>query len=216
MGNPSPKPKAKDLLVEETLKQISCEGAFSVQPKQICEKLGLSKALVNYHFGGRGGLILEAIVMGYERYVDTLMLAAESCKGSATDKLLAWIQAQIDWTAANPGLAAALNFPTYAGAVAPDAATISRLEAAGTRNLQNLRELIAPIRTKDLGDSSPAVSDELESKIMLDTALVGWLALGRSVWGSDAHIPTNQENHPELLARADAYRVQAIKDLLSR
>jgi AcrR family transcriptional regulator len=216
MVKQSPKPKAKDLLVEETLNQISRDGAISVQPQQICERLGLSKALVNYHFGDRDGLILAAIVLGYERYVDTLKLAADNCMGSSVEKLLAWVQAQVDWTAANPGLAAALNFPSYASSVAPDSGSIERLEAAGTRNLQNLRDLIEPVRAESLSDPSQRTSDEFQAQIIMDTALVGWLTLGRSVWGSDAHVPTNNRNNPQVLAMADAYRIQALKDFLSR
>ena len=48
----------------------------------------MSKALVNYHFGGREGLIAEAMVVGYEGYVALLMQAAEAAgpEGSRCQK----------------------------------------------------------------------------------------------------------------------------------
>ena len=67
---------ARAALLEGALDALSARGPASVHPQGICESLGLSKALVNYHFGNRERLIAEAAVTGYERYVDELAAAA--------------------------------------------------------------------------------------------------------------------------------------------
>ena len=97
-------------LLEATLMEICAHGPINVHPSEICEGLGLSKALVNYHFGGRDGLVTEAMEQGYGRYVDGLQVAADGAGDDPVDRLFAWFEAQVRWTIENPGLAAASTF----------------------------------------------------------------------------------------------------------
>ena len=70
-------------LVEATLDSLGELGPSGVHPADICEELGLSKALVNYHFGSRDGLVAEAMALGYERCVDLLVHAVGAARRGA-------------------------------------------------------------------------------------------------------------------------------------
>ncbi|MEN9823847.1 MAG: hypothetical protein RLZ04_2273, partial [Actinomycetota bacterium] len=98
----------RDALVEAVLAELSEKGPANIFPNDISVALGLSKSLVNFHFGGRDGLIAEAMALGYERYVDTVWAAAQAAGDDPVARLMAWIDAQYEWTIANAGLAAAL------------------------------------------------------------------------------------------------------------
>lgn len=172
--------------MEATLRHLAERGPVAVQPKEVCAELGLSKALVNYHFEGRNGLIGEAMALGYERYVDALWAAADAAGDDPIERLFAWIDRQIEWTSANVGLAAALDFPSVAGtgssSIPP--AVRDRLQVAGARNFDNLQRLVTAAKQTLPG------SDHGPTRSMLDAAVIGWSTLGVAIWLAGDHLPT--------------------------
>ena len=200
-------------MVEAALVRLVELGPAKVHPKDICEELGVSKALVNYHFGGRDGLLAEAMVLGYQRYVDTLWAAAEAAGTDPVARLLAWVDRQIDWTRANAGLAMALNFPKYASELEDAVAevTTKELNVAGTRNFANLQRLVAAARR----ELRPGVGDTDEQvQVALDSALVGWLTLGVSVWTAGQHLPTQELGASPLVDTARQHVRDRILEML--
>ncbi|MFM8412782.1 MAG: TetR/AcrR family transcriptional regulator, partial [Alphaproteobacteria bacterium] len=186
-----PRFEASATILKAALDDLSELGPAGVHPQEICERCGLSKALVNYHFGGRDGLIAEAMALGYERYVDELEAAANAAGRDPFERLVASIDRQVAWTARNPGLAAALNFPRHVAsqpAELPEE-VFARLNAAGDRNFSNLQRLVADARSS-LGPRSARNEPVDAMRIGLDSALVGWMTLGLSVWVAGRHLPT--------------------------
>lgn len=200
-----PRKQARSALLEAALGRLSEVGPVRTHPNEICQELGLSKALVNYHFGNREGLIREVIAVGYERYVDHLTAVAAAAGPAAIDRLLAWVEAQIDWTVANPGLAAALDFPTVLGGEpsGDGDALAERIAEAGRRNFANLLALVVEARREAIGTEP----DPFETG--LDGSIVGWLTLGVSVWISGRHLPTRALGYAEYLPSA-LDRVRAV------
>ena len=182
--------QGREALIEAAIRSISVDGASRTRPKDLAEGLGLSKSLVNFHFGGRDGLIAEAVATSYERYVDLVWAAAESAGSDPVARLFAWIDEQIDWTMANPGIAAALNFPNEASGMLGrfDGAERDRIQAAGTRNFENLRSLVLDARAH-LRDPSATEPDPMDATY--DAVIVGWMTLGTAVWSAGRHVPTN-------------------------
>lgn len=182
--------QGRDALIEAAIRSIAVDGAARTHPKDLAAALGLSKSLVNFHFGGRDGLIAEAIATSYERYVDLVWAAAESAGSDPVARLFAWIDEQIDWTAANPGLAAALNFPFEASGLQGrfDEETRERMRVAGVRNFDNLLSLVRGARIA-LQSADGIKPTEMEESY--DAAIIGWMTLGISVWNAGRHIPTN-------------------------
>ena len=206
--------EARQALVEKALEHLARSGPANVHPKEICEELGLSKALVNYHFGGRDGLITEAMVVGYERYVAELWDAAERAGTDSVERLFAWVERQIDWTAKHPGLAAALNFPETASGMPLEHAegAMVRLSEAGERNFANLQQLTAgAIRaTRRI----PASRKLPQGEAGLQSALIGWLTLGLSVWNAGRHLPTQRLAARKFLGLAKKHMREQILVLL--
>ncbi len=200
---------AREALIAATLAVISSDGSASFQPNETCRELGLSRSLVNFHFGGREGLIAEAMAVGYEQYVAELRRAAETAGDDPVDCLLAWVDRQIEWTIDNPGLAAVLNFQREASGIRSELhpSVTARLEAAGTGNFALLVELVGAARaSRGIDSSSNAVG--------LDSAIVGWLTLGMSVWLAGRHGPTRSLNRPELVELARLQVRQVIADMV--
>jgi AcrR family transcriptional regulator len=210
---PIPRLEKRSALIDATLAEIRLHGPINVHPSEICEDLGLSKALVNYHFGGRDGLVAEAMEHGYSLYVDGLQEAAEAAGDDPVERLFAWFEAQVRWTIANPGLAAALNFPTEAGGMTEDtsAAIAARMAEHGARNFANLTALVAAARVH-LSGTDP--DDMVE--MALDAGVVGWLCLGSSVWFSGHHLPTRDMGLSQYLDQSLAHMRTVIVAMLSR
>ena len=144
-------------ILERAIHHLSERGPVGIQPNAICEELGISKALVNYYFGGRDGLIGQAMVASYERYVDLLWEAANDAGDRPLERLMAWIDRQVEWTQENAGLAAALNFPfhSFTSQIALTAEVTRRLTEAGTRNFDNLQALVKAVADAARGEAPP-------------------------------------------------------------
>lgn len=211
-----PRNEARNLIVETALAHMGRLGPAHVHPKEICEELGLSKALVNYHFGGRDALIAEAMMVGYERYVDELWFAAESAGVDPVERLIAWVDRLADWTVAHPGLAAALNFPVVA-AGAPtgiDESAALRINAAVARNLANLQSLVAEAKRAARGNRDAPPPDDRE--IGLDSAVIGWMAVGHSVREAGNYLSTQHPDRPEGVSAAREHLRNEIVAVLDR
>jgi len=177
----------------------------------------MSKALVNYHFGGREGLIAEAMVVGYEAYVAELMLAADAAGADPVARLMAWIDRQVEWTTEHRGLAAALDFPDVALgrqslSMTPDLA--ERLAVAGARNFANLQLLVLDVRTHLVRDREGWQPDATE--VGLTSAVIGWITLGLAVWVGGNHLPTRQPSLRSFLPLAREHVHTLIVEMLSR
>ena len=210
---PIPRLEKRSALIDATLAEIRIHGPINVHPSDICEELGLSKALVNYHFGGRDGLVAEAMESGYARYVDGLAAAAEAAGTDPVERLFGWFEAQVRWTIENPGLAAALNFPAEAGGITEDTGTAisDRMVEHGARNFATLTSLVVDARAHLTGTDP---GDELE--MALDAGVIGWLCLGSSVWFSGRHLPTRQMGLGKYLDVGLAHMRTLIVAMLSR
>lgn len=216
MGRKIPRNEARQALLECTLTHLAAKGPANVQPKDVCAELGLSKALVNYHFGGRDALITEAMVLGYERYVEILWAAAESAGVDSLDRLLAWVDAQVEWTSANAGLAAALNFPFFASGIPVDLdeSAVVRLTSAGAQNFSNLQQLVSAAKGAARRKKRRAQPDTAE--VALDSAVIGWMTLGLSVWKAGNHLPTRRLEERAAVGAARRHMRDEIRAVIER
>ena len=206
---------ARETLVSTAVEHLSKYGPAGLQPQEICRELGISKALVNYHFGTREGLIAEAMTLAYEQYVETLMVAADAAGPDPLDRLFAWIDRQIEWTNEHSGLAAALDFPDAAlgrGTLDPDLE--ERLGTAGSRNFANLQLLVLDAR-KQLKADDPAWSPDV-TEVGLTSAVIGWMTLGISVWSGGNHLPTREARMRAMLPLAREHMRTLLIEMLSR
>lgn len=173
------------------IEDLSEFGPSRFSPVTLCARLKLPPSLVNYHFGSRMGLILDASVLAYEQYIEGQELALE--QPTPESRLQAWIESQIEWTIKRAGIASVLNFPGLTGPGNEDFSRDhqARLEASATRNMQVLSTIVGQIQ--GVQDHEEAMSPEKlvgYPNVALSTAMIGWLVLGHSVWRSGNHLPT--------------------------
>jgi AcrR family transcriptional regulator len=202
-------------LIEAAIIEMSKDGPALVQPNELCIRLGLSKSLVNFHFGGRDGLIAEALTISYERYVEELIAAPDTAGPDPIDRILTWADRQIDWTIENPGIACGLNFfkqgSSTHGALSPELR--ARMTAAGEANLRNMFQLVIDARRKLHGDDyedDPMFASHTASTI-------GWLTMGEAVWLGGRHVPSNESDEvAKLFPLAREFVRGAVVALLER
>jgi AcrR family transcriptional regulator len=168
-------------------------GATRFSPVTLCARLKLPPSLVNYHFGSRMSLILDASVLAYEQYVEGQEVALE--EATPEGQLAAWIDSQIAWTIKHSGIASVLNFPGLTGPSNSEFTMEhqSRLEQAAVKNMAVLSTIVG--RIQGIAQSEELMTQEkiaAHPKVALATAMIGWLTLGHSVWRSGHHIPTSQ------------------------
>jgi AcrR family transcriptional regulator len=168
-------------------------GATRFSPVTLCARLKLPPSLVNYHFGSRMSLILDASVLAYEQYVEGQEVALE--EANPEGQLAAWIDSQITWTMKHSGIASVLNFPGLTGPSNSEFTMEhqSRLQQAAIRNMAVLSTIVG--RIQGVTNSEEMMTQEKiagHPKVALATAMIGWLTLGHSVWRSGHHIPTSE------------------------
>lgn len=180
----------REALLEAVLAELADEGPANIYPNDISLGLGLSKSLVNFHFGGRDGVIAEALVVGYERHIDAMWAVVEDAGSDPVDRLLAWIDAQFEWAVDNPGMVSAMSSPWAAASFSaihtPDLA--ARLAVADQRNVDNLWSLVAAAHLHLRPKSRKGAADA--ARVGLDAGVIGWLTLGMSVFVAGRHLPT--------------------------
>lgn len=174
------------------IEDLATVGATRFSPVTLCARLKLPPSLVNYHFGSRMSLILDASVLAYEQYVEGQEVALE--EETPEGQLAAWIDSQVSWTMRHSGIASVLNFPGLTGPSNKEFTMEhkSRLEQAAVKNMAVLSTIVG--RIQGIAHADEVMTPEKIAefpKVALATAMIGWLTLGHSVWRSGHHIPTS-------------------------
>jgi len=100
---------ARQAILEATGRAIATKGPRGVVLSEICQQLDVSPALVNYHFGGRDGLLAEAVLFEHRRLVLAMNELTLSITTSGEDQFRQRFSYRFDWTRANPGFDSMLN-----------------------------------------------------------------------------------------------------------
>lgn len=196
---------SRDQILEAVISELAARGSDLVEIGVICRNLKLSPSLVNHFFGDRSRLLLEAATIGYERYVERQVEAVREAGDNALEQLSAWINAQVQWTIANPGIASMMNFPNlhlpYGEPLGLPLRT--RLEESARKNLVVLASILDRIQ-RDVRGQELLTAQQVASNPGLSaaTAYVGWLVYGHSLWRSGQHAPTR--DIPEVRVQEEA------------
>jgi len=130
------KQEYKSQMIKATLASITESGLARVNVRQISDKAGVSFGNFHYHYGGKNGLLLQAL---RELLLEIKALARQKTAGSQCfhDHLQAYIAAQFDSRVfTNANCIAWLNFWNEASTQTE----FARLEKINrSRNLSNLR-----------------------------------------------------------------------------
>lgn len=201
----SPSTTVREKILELAVSELAEQGTEFFRTPLICERLHISRSLVNHHFGDQMGLTAEAAVVSYERYVEKLRLAA-STKRTPASRLEAWMEAQHEWFASHRGTAALLQMPHPRYAELMRSRFEARLKDAFRLNMAVLATLVRDVKRGQVSplafDIESAPFDELLGQSMenlMRTASVGMSSMGASVWAAGHTMPSRdmEENHLE-------------------
>jgi AcrR family transcriptional regulator len=168
-------------------KELAAKGPHSLQIHDLIEEIGVTQAMVNYHFGGRWGLIEAAVLDSYRMYVNQMIAVSESQK-DALDAIASWAEAQVKWTTANPGIAVLLNFPNLTPEFdVVDSSVGDQLAVLGEQHVQHVTNLIQ----RAFQQNGDEIQDE--DRLLLRTGMFMWTVLGLAIWQAGRHAPTNKQ-----------------------
>lgn len=186
----------RERLIEAAIKELAVNGSEFFDTSEICRRMHIARSLVNHHFGSQIGLIAQAAVVSYERYVYELRDAARE-QTSPPARLEAWMQAQHEWFAANRGIAVLLQMPHSRYAEVMSDRFGQRLKDMFRFNMAILATLVRDVQTEEVSpidfDIADAPFDELlgqSVEMLMRTASVGMSSMGASVWAAGRAMPT--------------------------
>jgi AcrR family transcriptional regulator len=188
--------KVREAILERAARELALNGSEFFRTTTLCQELHIARSLINHHFGSHVGLIAEAAVVSYERYV--LHLRDQASVGDTpASRLEAWMSAQHEWFVSNRGTAALLQLPhpTYATVISERFS--ERMKTSFRFSMTVLATLVRDVQDNtisDLGfDPATAPFTDLLSQSMetlMRTASVGMSALGASVWAAGHTMPS--------------------------
>jgi AcrR family transcriptional regulator len=181
---------ARQAILEATGREIATKGPRGVVLSEICQRLELSPALVNYHFGGRDGLLAEAVLFEHRRLVQAMNDLTLSITTSGEDQFRERFKYRFDWTRANPGFDSMLN---HTHLIDPSGDVMNtRLQteigAVTTLDMQGITTSIAgmyhgTVLNELITDSHPLWHPEFADI----TAFVGLAAIGAATFVTGNH-----------------------------
>ena len=184
--------------------ELALKGPHALHMHDLIEKMGVTQAMVNYHFGGRWGLIEAAVLESYRSYVE-LMLKQLDKKLEPVEKLLAWAEAQVNWTVRHPGIAVLLNFPNLVPEVNfKSGDTYTEIQRIGQQHVNAVIGVVSEALSKIM---EQPVDAEVAS---LRTATFMWTVLGVATWSAGKHAPTRNAYNVQM-----TMVVSQLKDLVN-
>lgn len=178
-------------LLESTIQQLRHRRSQDLNVAQMCEDLGIRPSLVQYHFGSRENLIVEAAVTAYERYTTDLRHEVRDAARDPRTRLRTWMLGQFTWTVTNPSMASLLNYGLFVEGIDTSASDDQkqRVEVAGLNNLELMARLAFDLRRGSV-TAAPITLESLDDVDQFNATLVSWFTLGMSTWWAGRHLPT--------------------------
>lgn len=191
-----PGPSTREKFVALTIDELARTGPYSFNATLICDLLGTTYPMVNHYFGSRDGLVAEAVVTEYRKYVFSMRDAAESAS-TPESRLEAWILREMEWTIDHPGIAVVINFPHASLEVsslmmANYAVEMNELFEFNMAIVMQLvldiqHQTVTPITFKP--GALPREEFMSNRDLVRRASSIGLSTLGMSIWASGQHAP---------------------------
>jgi AcrR family transcriptional regulator len=190
----------RDLIILASIDQIIETGPVDFNSGTVCDQLNLKHPMINYYFGSRDGLIVEATIWAYRGWSHKVMTAARNAPTNAEKRLRAYLDESLKW-AKNMGAMTVLSqYPVLSKTVKTliDDGYSVELQKDFEHHLVFLAVLITDMRIGKNSDldfdqtnypkSKYALSNPRE---LLEATSVAWASHGIMMWRSGSHTPTN-------------------------
>lgn len=195
-----PQPPMRLKILYLTFEEVAKVGPGAFNVASVCDRLGVTYPMVNHYFGNRDGLLAEGAYLLYQRYIEALWDAVEAAPADPTERLRAWMWAQVTWTRQMAGWGAVLNYPAASLNVSMIMERNFRqdMQRAFEYNLGRLAILVSDVREGVLSTQRIEASDIDRSALLADerlvvlTSSVAFSTLGVSVWNAGQHFPSSK------------------------
>jgi AcrR family transcriptional regulator len=183
-----PEVSTEDRIIEATARHLAELGPRAVEVRAICLELDLSPSLVNYYFSSPSELIWRAALFGYEQHVEDMKRRFDRAK-DGKDALEKWVLGTIEWTKANPGIAAVIDFPMLALSTEDGETTdafVKEMSAPSRANVTTLGSAVYSLMTgkppRRLSTARVAALIKLNTEYAFWISTVGFGGQGAAMW----------------------------------
>ena len=178
----------RDRLIATTAQHLAVSGPRGVELRSVCEELGVSPSLMNYHFENPGELLCLAALHGYREHVAAQREALESSR-DGREAVERWVLMTIEWKRTSPGLAAVIDYPMLAlgakGETLPDA-FLKELTTLSRENVTTLGSgvyaLLAGKPVRRISTGRVAAMVRLNREFAYWISQVGFGGQGAGMW----------------------------------
>lgn len=203
------KPTVRQQLLALTVIRVGEFGPEEFSTNIISKDLKIAAGTINYHFGSREGLIAEASVVGYRRYIERAWDMAETEKKNPEKRLRLWLEESLEVQFEMHGWGPVFNYP----AAFPEITKIinkkfgGEMDQLAALNMARLLYLVEDLSKKKVREfpynnkKVPSAKLLSNPKLVAVTASIGWSNLGLAVWYSGRHLPTKQLTIKSTLTR---------------
>jgi AcrR family transcriptional regulator len=189
----------RDLIILASIDQMTETGPVDFNSGTVCDMLNLKHPMINYYFGSRDGLIVEATMWAYRGWSDKVMTAARNAPKNAEKRLRAYLEASLEWAERMQAVTVLSQYPVLSKSVKTliDDGYSVELQSDFEYHIVFLATLILEMRSGKNSDldfdktNYPKVQYFLtHPRELLDASSVAWASHGIMMWRSGSHIPT--------------------------
>jgi AcrR family transcriptional regulator len=189
----------RDLIILASIDQMTETGPVDFNSGTVCDMLNLKHPMINYYFGSRDGLIVEATMWAYRGWSDKVMTAARNAPKNAEKRLRAYLEASLEWAERMQAVTVFSQYPVLSKSVKTliDDGYSVELQSDFEYHIVFLATLILEMRSGKNSDldfdktNYPKVQYFLtHPRELLDASSVAWASHGIMMWRSGSHIPT--------------------------
>lgn len=182
------KPSTREQLIATTARHLAVSGPRGVEFRAVCQEIGVSPSLVNYHFENPAELIYHAALYGYRAHVLKQRDELEKSKTGAK-AVERWVLTTIEWKRESTGLAAVIDYPMLALG-AKDESTpddfLKSLSALSRENVTTLGSGVYALLTKRparrISTARVAALIKLNREFAFWISTVGFGGQGAGMW----------------------------------
>jgi AcrR family transcriptional regulator len=114
----NPEPTTREKMMFVTADDVARIGPTSFNALTMCEAVGVSDGLLNFHFGSRNELLAETLVWVYTRFIAGVAEAVNSAGLNPEERLRTWITAVNKGFVVMGGWGVLVNYPVASREVA--------------------------------------------------------------------------------------------------
>jgi AcrR family transcriptional regulator len=200
-----PNPTVRERIVYLTIEELTQAGPGDFNAKDVCDRLGVKYPMINYYFGGRDGLIAEAVALEYERSVNMLKEVVTAAPKDPEKRIRAWIKHDVDSATRHKGLGVMLQYPIISkGSYEILTSEFhDRLKVAFEFYLAIVSVLVADVRAGRVTDidfdahTVPRRKLLANPSVALDTTSAVWAVHGLVMWSTGSHLVSSRSSDPE-------------------